>query len=65
MVLLSLSSLVFKFLGLFVVSDFLKTEKVFTRLLIKFTINEVDDIFDLRDLDEFKSVDSSVCNFKS
>lgn len=64
MILLRLFGLFFKLLGLFVVSDLLKTEEVFTRLLIKFTIDKVNDAFDLRDLNEFKGVDSSVCDFQ-
>lgn len=64
MILLGLFGLFFKLLVLFVVSDLLKTEEVLTRLLVKFTINKVDDAFDLRDLNKFKGVDSSVGNFQ-
>ena len=64
MILLGLFGLFFKLLVLFVVSDLLKTEEVLTRLLVKFTIDKVNDAFDLRDLNEFKGVDSSVGDFQ-
>ena len=48
-----------------VISNFLETIEIFTRLLVKFTVDELNDVLNLGDLNELKSVDSSVCDFQS
>jgi hypothetical protein len=53
MILLCLCGLILKLLCLFVISDLLKTIEILTRLFVKLTVDEIDDVFDPRDLDEF------------
>ena len=61
---LGLFFLIFQFLCLFVVSDLLKSIEIFTRLLVKFAVDEIDDVLNPWDLNEFKGIDSSVSDFK-
>ena len=61
---LGLFFLIFQFLCLFVVSDLLKSIEIFTRLFVKFAVDEVDDVFNPWDLNEFKGIYSSVSDFK-
>ena len=61
---MSLFFLFLKLLCFLVISDFLETEEIFTRLFVKFTIDKVDDVLDPRDLNEFQCVNSSVSDFE-
>lgn len=64
MILVSLFFLFFKLLCLFVISNFLESEEIFTRFFVKFTVDKVNDILNLWDLNELQSIDSSVSDFK-
>jgi hypothetical protein len=64
MIFVCLFLLFLELLCLFVVSDFLETEEIFTRLFVKFTVNEIDNVLDPGDLNEFQSVNSSVGDFE-
>ena len=64
MIFVRLFLLFLELLCLFVVSDFLETEEIFTRLFVKFTVNEIDNVLDPGDLNEFQSVNSSVGDFE-
>lgn len=58
-------SLILDLLLLLVVCDLLKSEEIFTGLLVKLTINPGDDIQDSGDLNELQGIHSSICHLES